>query len=105
MINYKEMVGILNENLKGLEFSLHVYPWWSDAHCIDVPKKYKDKYELSNYYLEVRDDEIGEPIAWLNRYKPINGGTVMYNWDEVWVKTNPTKMKLDRRLKRKYRGA
>ena len=105
MMNKKELVDILNENFKGLKFSMHVYPWWSDAHVIDVPEQYKNEYAVSKRYLEIRDDVTGESICWINRYRPINGGTIVYNSNEVWIKTNPTKIRLDRRLRRKYRGA
>lgn len=102
MINYKELVDMLKKQLNDYNFSIHVYPWWSNEHKIDVPTCYRDEYVISNRYLEIRDDTTGESIAWINRYKPVNGGTIMYNPDEVWFKTRPYRLL---RLGRIYRRA
>lgn len=105
MVNYKELVDILNENLKDYSFSIRVCPWYSGAHVIDVQNQYSDEYVVSKRYLDIVDDVTGESIAWINRYRPIKGGTVVYNPNEVDMKTRPYMLRVKYRLRRKYRGA
>ena len=88
MVNYRELVNILDEYMgkKGTSYMTRLQTGVPDRYesCKDYVKK--SEYRRSKWQLVVWDRDIGYPICHIDRYVPINGGTVKYNSTQVYYK-------------------
>lgn len=103
LITRKELVDILKRGIKDRTIRLNTFETYTDFLIPNVPEEYKGKYRISNTLLRVEDRYTDEDLMFLYRFVPIDGGSVKYSHDEVYMRLRS--YRLSQKLRRKYRGA
>lgn len=103
LITRRELLNILNCGIKNRSIRLNMFETYADFLIPKVPDEYEGEYRISNTLLRVEDRYTGEDIMFLYRFVPINGGSVKYSHDEVYIGLRG--YRLNQKLRRKYIGA